>query len=124
MATVLSKASSKAKKEQPEEEEKPKAPEAQPQTERYEKHEKGEKQEKHEKQAPEKHEKHEKRGMGVTGAIIAGTLLIILGVIILLQIWYPSVPWWPILLILAGIAIIVYGIMATSAMRKSPRPPS
>jgi F0F1-type ATP synthase assembly protein I len=110
--------------------EKPKVLQAQSQPERYEKHEKGEKHEKHEKQekqekqAPEKYEKHEKRGIGFASAIIAGILLIILGVVIFLAILYNvSIPWGPIFLILAGIVIIVYGIMATSARRRSPPPP-
>jgi Flp pilus assembly protein TadB len=130
MATALLRMSSRAKEEQREEEEKPKILAVRYQAERYEKHEKGEKQEKkekqekHEKQTPEKYEKHEKRGMGVAGAIIAGLLLIILGVIIFLRILYPSVLWWPIFLILVGIAIIVYGIMVTAAMHRSPKPPS
>ena len=108
-------------------EEKPKVLQAQSQPDRYEKHEKGEKHEKHEKQekqVPEKYEKHEKRGIGFASAIIAGILLIILGVVIFLAILYNiSIPWGPIFLILAGIVIIVYGVVATSARRRSPPPP-
>ena len=133
MMTALSKTFSIAREGEPLGEEKPKVLQAQSQPERYEKHEKGEKHEKyekqekhekHEKQAPEKYEKHEKRGMGVAGAMIVGLVLIILGVIIFLAIWYNiSVPAWPVFLIVVGIAIIVYGVMATSARRRSPPPP-
>jgi F0F1-type ATP synthase assembly protein I len=126
MMIALIKALRIAKDEEPVKE-KPKVLQAQSRPERYEKHEKGEKHEKHEKQekqAPEKYEKHEKRGIGFASAIIAGILLIILGVVIFLAILYNvSIPWGPIFLILAGIVIIAYGVMATSARRRSPLPP-
>lgn len=123
----MSKASSKAKEEEPKEEEQPKTPAAPPKTERYEKQEKGEKhekQEKHEKESPEKGEKHEKRGVGVWGAVLAGLLLVILGTLVFLVNWYNvSFPWWPVFLILVGVIIIVYAVIATSTMRRSPSPP-
>lgn len=124
----------KAKEEESKEEEKPKTAEAPPRAERYEKQEKGEKhekhekhekQEKHEKEAPEKHEKHEKTEIGIWGSIIAGILVVALGVVIFLVRWH-GIPelWWPIFLVMVGIAIIVYAIIATSAMRRSPQPPA
>ena len=58
------------------------------------------------------------------GSMIAGALLVVIGVIIFLAEWYNvSVPWWPIFLVLVGIAIIVYAVIATSAKRRSPAPP-
>lgn len=93
--------------------------------EKSEKHEKREKQEKHEKQQPEKQEKHEKRGMGVWGPILAGVLLIAFGFIIFLANYYsvPDYLWWPIFLVIVGVAVIIYAIFATSMMRRSPTPP-
>jgi len=124
MMTTLSKMFSKASRPESTEEGKPNILAAQSQPERYEKQEKSEKHEKQEKQAPEKYEKREKRGAGNAGAIIAGLVLIIVGAVIFVAIWYNiSIPWWPIFLILAGIAIIVYGVMATAARHRSPPPP-
>ena len=123
-------------KTKPKEEEKPKeepqtvpAPPSSPPRERYEKQEKGEKhekQEKHEKEGPEKGEKHEKRGMGIWGPILAGILLIAFGIIIFLANWYgvPNYLWWPIFLVILGIAVIIYAIFATSMMRRNPSPPA
>lgn len=101
-----------------------------PRTERYEKqekdekHEKHEKQEKQEKEVSEKSEKHEKKGLGIWGSVLAGILLVVFGIIILLAEWYgvPSWLWWPIFLIMAGIAVVIYVIVATVAMRRSPPP--
>lgn len=123
----MSKVSSKTKEEEPKEEQ-PKTPVAPSRTERYEKQEKGEKHEKHEKhekKSPEKSEKHEKRGIGIWGSVLAGVLLVILGMTVFLADWYKvSIPWWPVGLISVGIIIIVYAVIATSAMRRSPQPPT
>jgi cation transport ATPase len=128
-------ARSKAKPDEPKEEE-PQAPSAPasapapPQRERYEKQEKREKQEKHEKhekqekQGYEKGEKHEKRGWSIWGSVLGGILLIFFGVAILFADYYsvPSWIWWPIFLIIIGIAIMIYVIAATSMTRRTPRP--
>jgi F0F1-type ATP synthase assembly protein I len=128
MVARVSKASSKTKEEEPKEEEQPKTPVAPSRTERNEKQEKDEKHEKHEKhekESPEKGEKHEKRGIGIWGSVLAGVLLVILGMTVFLADWYKvSIPWWPVFLIFVGIMIIVYAVIATSAMRRSPRPPA
>ena len=132
IALVIEVAKAKA---QPQEEskpkEEPKTSEAPPRArrdekqEKYEKHEKGEKQEKHEKGEHEKGEKHEKSGIGVMGSMIAGVLIIAFGVIIFLARWY-SVPelGWPIFLVIAGIAIILFALFALTARRRSPAPPT
>jgi len=112
------------------EEAKPKPAEAPPRAERgekYEKHEKGEKREKgekHEKGEYEKGEKHEKRGFGVWGSVIAGLLLIVFGVLAyLVNVYGLQYLWWPIFLIVIGVAIIAYAFVITSARRRSPPPP-
>jgi len=132
IALVIEVAKAKA---QPQEEskpkEEPKTSEAPPRArrdekqEKYEKHEKGEKQEKHEKGEHEKGEKHEKSGIGVMGSMIAGVLIIAFGVIIFLSRWY-SVPelGWPIFLVIAGIAIILFALFASTAKRRSPALPT
>jgi uncharacterized membrane protein len=131
MVTRVAKAKAK-EEEKSKEEEQPQTTQAPPppRTERYEKQEKGEKhekqekQEKHEKETPGKSEKHEKRGWGVWGLVFAGTLLVAFGIIIFLANWYsvPSRLWWPLFLIIAGIAVIIYVIIATTAMHRSPLP--
>jgi len=98
--------------------------EKQEKAEKHEKHEKHEKQEKYEKQGYEKGEKHEKRGWGLWGAIFGGILLIFFGFAVFFASYYgvPGWIWWPIFLIIVGIAVLVYFIAATTMTRRSPSP--
>lgn len=125
--TVVSETTSKAKQEKRVESkasETPSRTERDEKEEKHEKHEKQEKHEKHEKGEFEKHEKHEKREVGVKGSIIAGLLLIVLGVIVyLVRVYNVSYLWWPLTFIIIGIAIIIYALIATSARRRNPQPP-
>ena len=56
--------------------------------------------------------------------MIAGVLLIAFGIIIFLANSYgvPSWLWWPVFLIIVGIAVVIYFIIATTAMRRNPKP--
>ena len=90
---------------------------------RNEKAEKGEKGEKQEKQEPEKGEKHEKGQTGFIGFLIAGLVLILIGVVS----YATSMRWisgnmiGPAVLLVIGVAVIVIGIYAaTMAKRRSP----
>jgi len=86
--------------------------------EKYEKHEKGEKREK-----AEKTEKHEKREYGPIGPIIAGVILIVLGLFFYLMITMnvPQHTAWAYFFIIIGIAIILAVILgATTATRRHP----
>lgn len=90
----------------------------------YERREKGEKEEKGEKQEKsEKGEKHEKQG-GFIGAIIAGIVLIIVGILFTIQMGFPAVNsglLWAVFFIVVGIVVIlayVLGVMRVP--RRSP----
>lgn len=87
---------------------------------------KAEKTEKHEKEEKgQKAEKHEKREVGFLGPLIAGLILICIGLFSYLQII--GVFEWKIaaafLLILIGIIIIIVGVYAyATAARRHPKP--
>ena len=85
--------------------------------------EKAEKGEKGEKQEPEKGEKHEKGQFGFMGFLIAGLVLILIGVVSYATSmrWIGSNMMGPAVLLVIGVAIIVIGIYAaTMARRRSP----
>ena len=88
---------------------------------RNEKAEKGEKQEKKE---PEKGEKHEKGQFGFMGFLIAGLVLILIGVVAYINAtttWLRGAVAGSAILLIIGVAIIVIGIYAaTMARRRSP----
>lgn len=97
------------------------APTPPPPRARYEKQEKREKEEKHEK--GEKTEKHEKRQYGPIGPIIAGIILIALGVFFYLMMTmnFPTQFTWAYFLMIVGIAIILLVIVgALMASRRHP----
>ena len=90
---------------------------------RNEKAEKGEKQEKH--QQPEKGEKHEKGGFGFVGFLIAGIVVVLLGVLAFVRVQYPNVLTGgmesALILLLIGLAIIIVGVyVAMMARRRNP----
>jgi hypothetical protein len=90
---------------------------------RNEKAEKGEKQEKH--QQPEKGEKHEKGGFGFVGFLIAGIVVVLLGVMAFVRVQYPNVLTGgmesALILLLIGLAIIIVGVyVAMMARRRNP----
>jgi len=88
---------------------------------RYEKQEKREKEEKHEKS--ETTEKHEKQQYGSFGPIIAGVILIMLGLFFYLMMTmnFPTQFAWAYFLIIVGIAIILLVIIgAVMASRRHP----
>jgi uncharacterized Zn finger protein (UPF0148 family) len=91
--------------------------------EKAEKQEKGEKQEKRE---PEKGEKHEKGQFGFIGWLIGGLILIALGAMAFLSVYYNFVNLaaaWAIFLLVIGIIIIIAAIyFATTAKKRSPSP--
>ncbi len=92
---------------------------------RNEKAEKGEKGEK-QRQQPEKGEKHEKGQFGYVGFLIAGLVVIAIGVIALVRVQYPSFGNWesPLVLLIIGLAIIIVGVYVfTMAKRRNPPPP-
>ena len=90
--------------------------------ERYEKEEKREKQEKNE--PGEKAEKHEKGERGYLGPVIAGLILIALGIMFYMgTISQLTTIAWPSFLIFVGIiliAVVIYGALA--AEKRNPRP--
>jgi cation transport ATPase len=97
------------------------APAPTPQPHREEKHEKQEKEEKHEK--GEKTEKHEKRQYGPIGPIIAGIVLIALGLIAYLSITLnlPQNLLWAWFFIVVGITIVLAALYAAvMASRRHP----
>lgn len=90
---------------------------------RNEKGEKGEKQEKH--QQPEKGEKHEKGVYGFVGFLIAGIVVVILGVLAFVRVQYPNVLTGgmesALILLVIGLAIIIVGVyVAMMARRRNP----
>ena len=90
---------------------------------RNEKSEKGEKQEKH--QQPEKGEKHEKGGFGFVGFLIAGIVVVLLGVLAFVRVQYPNVLTGgmegALILLVIGLAIIIVGVyVAMMARRRNP----
>ena len=93
-----------------------------PQYERREKGEKGEKGEKREKS--EKGEKHEKEGGGFFGAIIAGVILIAIGIVSVIQLSMPNVNstlLWAVFLVIIGIVVILAFILSMArASRRNP----
>jgi hypothetical protein len=85
--------------------------------------EKAEKQEKH--QQPEKGEKHEKGGFGFVGFLIAGIVVVLLGVLAFVRVQYPNVLTGgmesALILLLIGLAIIIVGVyVAMMARRRNP----
>jgi rRNA maturation protein Nop10 len=97
-------------------------PAYQPTIRRNEKSEKGEKQEKNE---PEKGEKNEKREHGHIGWLIAGTVVIIIGILAFLrasnimQSQFES----PITLVVVGVAVIIIAFWLSSmAKKRNPTP--
>jgi heme/copper-type cytochrome/quinol oxidase subunit 4 len=90
---------------------------------RNEKAEKGEKQEKH--QQSEKGEKHEKGGFGFVGFLIAGIVVVVLGVLAFVRVQYPNVftsgMESALILLVIGLAIIIVGVyIAMMARRRNP----
>lgn len=90
----------------------------------YERREKGEKEEKGEKrEKSEKDEKHEKQG-GFTGLIIAGIVLIIVGVLFTIQMGFPAINsgmLWAVFFIVVGIVVILAYVLGVMRMpRRSP----
>jgi len=87
--------------------------------------EKAEKGEKQEKQEPEKGEKHEKGRSGYVGFLIAGIVLIFLGVVAYydVTVGLPSSQLTgPAILLIIGIVIIIVGVYAaTMAKRRYPQ---
>jgi uncharacterized membrane protein YvbJ len=94
--------------------------------ERYERREKQEKQEKGEKQEKqEKQEKGEKQETSVLWALVAGLILIALGVISVLTTFFglAGLPSGAVFLLVIGVVIILVAIYsAVRAGRRSPRP--
>jgi uncharacterized membrane protein YvbJ len=91
----------------------------------YRRNEKGEKGEKQEKNEPEKGEKHEKGEVGIIGWVIAGIVIIVIGLFAFVRAsGYISSPVENALVILIiGIAVIVVAIwLSTRAKRRSPPP--
>ena len=89
---------------------------------RNEKQEKGEKQEKN-RQQPEKGEKHEKGEFGFVGFLIAGLVVLLIGVVAFLRASGALATAWegPITLLVIGFAIIIVGVyVATMAKRRNP----
>jgi len=84
--------------------------------------EKGEKQE---KQEPEKGEKHEKGRFGFVGFLIAGVVLVLLGIVAYydVTVGLPSSQLTgPVMLLIIGIVIIIVGIYVTTmAKRRNPQ---
>ncbi len=85
-----------------------------------------EKAEKQEKQEPEKGEKHEKGRFGFVGFLIAGLVLVLLGIIAYYDVTVglpQSQLMGPIVLLIIGVAIIIVGVYAaTNARRRNPQP--
>ena len=100
----------------------PAAPQASPQPPmRNEKAEKGEKQEKN--RQPEKGEKHEKGEFGFVGFLIAGLVVVAIGVLGFLRVTGALAGVWegPLTLLVIGLAIIIIGVyVAMMARRRYP----
>jgi len=100
-----------------------KPPPARVQVEKAEKEEKREKEEKEEK--AEKEEKYEKREFGYVGPLVGGLILIFLGVMFYLATTgrITILDWGPVLLILIGVIVLVFGLYAALiAAKRSPGP--
>lgn len=99
---------------------------AAPRNEKAEKQEKGEKQEKHEKQESEKGEKHEKGEFGFIGWLIGGLVLIFIGAMAFLNVYYHfanTAVGWALILLVIGVIIIIAAIyFAMTARKRSPHP--
>lgn len=93
---------------------------------RNEKAEKQEKGEKQEKQEPEKSEKHEKGEFGFVGWLIGGLILILIGVMAFLNVYYHFVTTalgWALILVVVGVIIIIAAIyFAMTARKRTPSP--
>ena len=101
----------------------PTAPQAPPQPRmRNEKAEKGEKQEKN--QQPEKGEKHEKGEFGFVGFLIAGLVVVAIGVLAFLNVTNVIAGPWegPLTLLVIGFAIIIVGVYVAMMARKRNPP--
>jgi uncharacterized membrane protein YvbJ len=85
-----------------------------------------EKAEKQEKQEPEKGEKHEKGEYGFVGWLIGGLILIVIGVMAFLSVYYNFINLafgWALFLLVIGVIIIAAAVyLATTARKRSPRP--
>lgn len=91
---------------------------------RSEKQEKGEKQEKH--QEREKGEKHEKGEFGFVGFLIAGLVVVTIGVLALLRFagYFTSPVESALTLLVVGLAIIIVGIYVVVMARRRYPPAS
>jgi uncharacterized membrane protein YvbJ len=93
---------------------------------RDEKAEKHEKREKQEKREPERAEKHEKGEYSFIGWLIGGLILIFIGAMAFLNIYYNFVTplmGWALFLLVIGVIIIIAAIyFATTAKKRSPSP--
>ncbi len=103
------------------------APAPPPMRPRNEKGEKSEKGEKKEKQEPEKGEKQEKGEYGYVGWLVGGLILIIIGSVAFVRIFYPDVFSTgfdtALVLLLIGIIIIVAAVyLTTMARKRNPTP--
>jgi hypothetical protein len=89
---------------------------------RNEKAEKGEKQEKNQHQQPEKGEKHEKGEFGFVGFLIAGLVVVVIGVVAFLRVTGAIAGGWesPLTLLVIGFAIIIVGLYVAMARRHNP----
>ena len=91
----------------------------------YRRDEKSEKSEKQEKKEPEKGEKNEKREHGNIGWLIAGIVIILVGLIAFLRVqgFLQSQYETPIVLLVVGIAIIIVAVwLSMMARRRNPAP--
>ncbi len=88
-------------------------------------HEKAEKSEKQEKQEPEKGEKHEKGRLGFVGFLVAGLVLVSIGIVAYYDVTIglpASRLTGPAILLIIGIVIIIVGVYAaTMAKRRYPQ---
>jgi uncharacterized membrane protein YvbJ len=93
---------------------------------RDEKAEKSEKNEKQEKQGSEKGEKHEKREFAFVSWLIGGLILMVVGALAFLNVYYHFVNTalgWALLLLAIGVIIIVAALyFVMSARKRSPTP--
>jgi hypothetical protein len=100
-------------------------PQQRPTYRRDEKSEKGEKQEKN--QHNEKGEKHEKGEHGHVGWLIAGLVVIIIGVMAFVRAmgYIPGAIENAVVLLVIGVAIIIVAVwFSTTARKRSPVPPA
>jgi len=93
---------------------------------RDEKAEKSEKGEKQEKQGSEKAEKHEKGEFAFVSWLIGGLILIFIGALAFLNVYYHFVNTamgWALFLLVIGVIIIIAAIyFAMSVRKRSPKP--